>query len=458
MPEILAKKCVFVNKCRLNLCINSYGQGRALVSCYAKEKLLQLVQFLLFLMKVLTFGWDFPPSRNGGLGVACYGLTRELVNSGVEVIFVLPRKQEVIGETRFVFADNHPRVQVTEVSSSLVPYHSGQSKVATLVSYDNEGRPVYKMRTIVEEAHRFAHEAAAIAKREQFDIIHAHDWTSYLAGVAAKLASGKPLILHVHATSFDQAGGANVDPSIFNIEKEAFALADTIVTVSDLTRRIIIDKHGVSPSKLTVVHNGCDASEPVRHTPTLAALKAQGKKIVLYHGRITIQKGVDYFVRAARRVVDIDSNVVFVISGWGDMQNQIINQVGAMGLSKNVIFAGALWEEERDRMYQTADLVVMPSVSEPFGLVPLEALQHGTASLISKQSGVGEVLASVLKVDFWDVDEMANKILAALRYPVLREQIVKEGKRELQKMTWRDAAAKLFALYHRLLQYVTHHA
>jgi glycosyltransferase involved in cell wall biosynthesis len=380
------------------------------------------------------------------------------VNSGVEVIFVLPRKQEVMGESRFIFADHNPKVQVMEVSSSLVPYHSGLSKVATIERYDNEGRPVYKMRTIVEEAHRFAHEASQIAARENFDVIHAHDWTSYLAGVAAKIASGKPLILHVHATSFDQAGGSNVDPSIFNIEKEAFSVADAIVTVSDLTRRIIIDKHGVSPSKVEVVHNGCDTNEPARHTPTLAALKSEGKKVVLYHGRITIQKGVDYFIKAARRVVDFDSSVVFVISGWGDMTNQIINQVGEMGLSKHVIFAGALWEEERDRMYQTADLVVMPSVSEPFGLVPLEALQHGTASLISKQSGVGEVLTSVLKVDFWDVDDMANKILSALRYPVMREQIVKEGKRELLKMSWREAATKLFDLYRRLVQYVTHHA
>lgn len=413
---------------------------------------------LSFFMKVLTFGWDFPPSRNGGLGVACYGLTRELVNQGVEVIFVLPRRQEVIGGSRFVFADNNPKVQVMEVSSSLIPYHSGLSKVATILRYDSDGKPVYKMRTIVEEAHRFAHEASLIAKKENFDIIHAHDWTSYLAGVAAKVATGKPLILHVHATSFDQAGGSNVDPSIFSIEKEAFAVADTIVTVSDFTRRIIIEKHGVSPDKVEVVHNGCDVDEPKKQTPTLAALKAEGKKIVLYHGRITIQKGVDYFVKAARRVIDVDSSVVFVISGWGDMTNQIINQVGEMGLSKHVIFAGALWEEERDRMYQTADLVVMPSVSEPFGLVPLEALQHGTPSLISKQSGVGEVLTHVLKVDFWDVDEMANKILSALRYPVLREQIVKEGKKELHRLSWREAASKLFTLYRRLIQYVTSHA
>ena len=407
-------------------------------------------------MRVLTFGWDFPPSRNGGLGVACFGLTRELIDQkGVEVIFVLPKKQEVIGTPRFVFADGEAKVTVREVSSSLVPYHSGTSLVESLVGYDATGKPQYKARTILEEAYRFAAHAAIIAQTEKFDLIHAHDWTSYLAGVAAKRVSGKPLILHVHATSFDQAASVNVDPSIYNIEKECFTAADSIVAVSELTRKIIIEKHGIAPEKVTVVHNGCDTFEPVRHPESLRDLKAQGKKIILYHGRITIQKGVDYFVRAARRVVDVDPDVIFVISGWGDMTNQIIRQVGELGLSGHVIFAGALWEEERDRMYQSADLVVMPSVSEPFGLVPLEALQHGTPSLISKQSGVAEVLTHVLKVDFWDTDEMANQILAALRYPVMHQQLRESGRREINRLSWAEAAKKLYQLYKRLLSHVT---
>ncbi len=406
-------------------------------------------------MKILTFGWDFPPSRNGGLGVACYGLTRELVEQGAEVVFVLPRRQDTAGPARFVFAEESRLVKVREVESNLLPYHAAQSRVYFTSGYDTNGKPIVKSRTIVEEAHRFAHQASLIALEESFDLIHAHDWTSYLAGVAAKVASGKPLILHVHATSYDQAASNNVDPAIYQIECEGFAAADKIVTVSAWTKDVLVHKHGVDPKKIEVVHNGCDTHEPSRLAPTLAGLKSQGKKIILYHGRITIQKGVDYFVKAARRVVDFDPNVVFVISGWGDMTNQIIAQVGAMGLSKHVIFAGALWEEERDRMYQSADLVVMPSVSEPFGLVPLEALQHGTPSLISRQSGVGEVLVHALKVDFWDVDEMANQILAAIRYPVLGRQIVSEGKRDLERLSWREAAKKVYTLYKTLLQYLT---
>ena len=268
--------------------------------------------------------------------------------------------------------------------------------------------------------------------------------------MAAKAVSGKPLIVHVHATSYDQAASDNVDPEIFAIEERAFREADKVVTVSALTKNLIVTKDGANPDKVEVIHNGCDTHEPPRYQPVLAELKAQGKKIVLYHGRITIQKGVDYIVNAARRVVDVNPDVVFVISGSGDMERQIMHQVGAMALSRHVIFAGALWDEERDRMYQTADLVVMPSVSEPFGLVPLESIQHGTASLITKQSGVAEVLTHVLKVDFWDIEEMANKIVAALRYEQMNGQLVREGKKEIVKLSWRNAADKVKNLYQNL--------
>ncbi len=406
-------------------------------------------------MKVLTFGWEFPPSKNGGLGVACHGLTNELLHNGVEVIFVLPKSQDVVGNAKFLFADNERLLKVRHTDAYLMPYAQSDTTIDVVIGYDTHGKPIIKSRTLMEEVHRFAHQASLIAREEEFDLIHAHDWTSYLAGVAAKVASGKKLVLHVHATSFDQAAGDNVDPSIFKIECESFAAADKIVTVSDYTRRILIHKHGVPPEKVEVVHNGCDSHEAPRLEPTLQQLKAQGKKIVLYHGRISIQKGVDYFVKAARRVVDVDPNVIFIISGWGDMTRQIIEQVGALGLSENVRFAGALWEEDRDRMYQSADLVVMPSVSEPFGLVPLEALKHGTPSIISKQSGVAEVISHVLKVDFWDTDEMANQILSALRYPVIRHQMVKEGKEQLRLISWSRAAERIHHIYRSLLQYVT---
>ena len=400
-------------------------------------------------MKVLTFGWDFPPHTTGGLGVACQGLTRELALEGIEVIFVLPKSQDVEGDPRFIFADIEHMVRTREINSSIAPYLGSQS---LLDVYDEYGVRKLYQNTLLEEVHAFACRASEIAEEEVFDLIHAHDWTSYLAGVAAKMKSGKPLILHVHATAFDQAAGENIDPSVYKIEKEAFAIADSIVTVSDFTKHIVVDKYDVDPKKVCVVHNGVDTHQVKRHEPTLQELRAQGKKIVLYHGRITIQKGVDYFIKAAQKVLEYDTNVIFVISGKGDMVGQIMQQVGALGMSQKVLFAGALWYEERDQMYQSVDLVVMPSVSEPFGLVPLEAIQHGTPSLISKQSGVSEVITHVLKVDFWDVDEMANKILAALRYPVLHGQLVKEGKKEVARLSWKWAAQKVSDLYNRLLE------
>ncbi len=403
-------------------------------------------------MRVLTFGWDYPPMKNGGLGVACHGLTEELIELGLDVVFVLPREQPIVGNHKFIFANKSPKT-IHVFSSSLVPYQHAES---FLEYFTAEGKRVRFSRKIIDEVYRYADVAYGIALREQFDLIHAHDWTSYLAGVAAKLASGKPLVLHVHATSFDQAGSNNVDPQIYEIERRAFHAADSVIAISNFTKDIVLTKYGVNPDKVTVVHNGIKPNRPPVLPPVLGELKMQGKKIVFYNGRITIQKGVDHFIRAARKVVDIDPNVIFVISGWGDMEHQIMHLVGSLSLSQNVIFAGALWDDDRDRMYQAADLLVMPSVSEPFGLVPLEAIQHGTPVLISKQSGVSEVLTHALKVDFWDIDEMANKILAALRYDVMNRQLVVEGRKELERLTWRRAALKVHALYKKLLGWLHH--
>lgn len=400
-------------------------------------------------MRILTFGWDYPPMKNGGLGVACHGLTEELISAGIEIVFVLPRDQPTIGNHKFIFANTlHAPTQTYVVDSTLLPYKNVQSYLEICLP---NGERIRLLRKIIDEVYRYAEAASLIAQHETFDLIHAHDWTAYLAGVSAKFASRKPLVLHVHATSFDQAGGSHADPEVYAIEKHAFHVADSVVAISKYTRDIIVERYGISPEKIEIVHNGIKPNHPEKLAPVLAELKAQGKKVVFYNGRITIQKGVDYFIRAARRVVDVDPDVVFVISGWGDMEQQIIRLVGQLGLSQHVIFAGALWDEERDRMYQSADLLVMPSVSEPFGLVPLEAIQQGTPALISKQSGVSEVLTHVLKVDFWDIEEMANKILSALRYKTMHQQLVTEGRRELLGLTWKKAAEKVIVLYQKLL-------
>src|SRR6056297_1413206 len=225
-------------------------------------------------MKVLTFSWEYPPAKNGGLGVACFGLTRELLANDVAVTLVLPKTQETHGDARVLFADTERLIKMGENADLLFgPYNQASTMIESIIGYDATGRPIYRARTILEEAHRFAHQAALIAHMEDFDVIHAHDWTSYLAGVAAKIASGKKLVLHVHATSFDQAASDNVDPSIFKIEKEALELADKVVTVSNFTRDIVVNKHGIDPNKVEVVHNGCDAEEVRELVPTLVELK-----------------------------------------------------------------------------------------------------------------------------------------------------------------------------------------
>ncbi len=406
-------------------------------------------------MKVLTFAWDYPPETTGGLGMACHGLVSELTaDTTCAVTFVLPRRQRVLPTgCRFIFADV---ITSAPEPTTNTAYAGAYHQADTTVEYFSRELQQVVSGTLLEAVRAFADRARVIAGKEPHDLIHAHDWTSYLAGMAAQSASGKPLMLHVHATAYDQAGGGSVDPQIFAIEQHAFAAADSIAVVSNYTKQVLVERYHVAAAKIEVVYNGAETDPPVRHEPTLQELKAQGKKIVLYHGRITIQKGVDHLIKAARLVIDHDPNVLFVISGSGDMEAQVMQEVGALGLSEHVRFAGPLWYEDRDRMYQSADLVVMPSVSEPFGLVPLEAIRHGTPVLVSKQSGVAEVLQHALKVDFWDVEEMANKILATTRYPIMYEQLKRESAVELMKVTWRSTAAKVRALYQRLVQSFKH--
>lgn len=404
-------------------------------------------------MKVLTFGWDYPPVKSGGLGVACKGLTESLIDLGVEAIFVLPRAQEICYPGKYIFADASKRLELEQQYVPQVTYGKSHTIVKT-VEFLN-GRKRVSSHLLIEEVRNYAKRAGLIAAEEEHDIVHAHDWVAYLAGIEAKRVSGKPLVLHVHATSFDQAGGDNVDPDIYEIERHAFEQADQVVTVSALTKKIIVEKHGVDPNKVDVVYNGSDLMAFQELAPAFEELRRAGKKIVLYHGRVTIQKGPDYFIRAARRVIDVDPNVVFVLSGWGDMVEEMMHLTASLGLSGHVIFAGALWGEERDRVYKSSDLFVMPSVSEPFGIVALEAMRMGTPVLISKQSGASEVLKHALRADFWDVEELANKILAAVRYEPLNKQLVAYGSEEAYALTWQRAAEQMKAIYEKMLSKVT---
>ncbi|MBU0723187.1 glycosyltransferase family 4 protein [Patescibacteria group bacterium] len=403
--------------------------------------------------RVLMFGWEFPPHSSGGLGTACLGLTRALANEEVEVIFVLPKKINLnANHVKFIFAENGEnklKVQFRAIDSVLQPYLTSNGYIKEL---DQVTKKTIYGATLIDEVNRYGHQARIIAMNEEFDVIHAHDWLSFCAGVEAKKISGKPLILHFHATEFDRSGGQGANSEVFALEQEAIKYADSIIAVSNFTKNLLVEKYYISPERIEVIHNAIEEPDEMNLPATLEEIKATGTKIVLYLGRITIQKGPDYFIQTAKRVLDIyDGKVLFVVVGSGDMHKQMIDQVAALGISDKVIFTGMLLGEAVTKMFRAADLFVMPSVSEPFGLVPLEAALQNTPSIISKQSGISEVTSHMLKVDFWDIDEMANQIISVLTYGSLQQTLTENAKKEAKKLTWNTPAKKCVALYNKII-------
>jgi len=397
-------------------------------------------------MKILMFGWEFPPFNSGGLGVACYGLTRALSKFGHEVIFVLPKKLEVSSDfMKIIFADM-PNVDIKVFESYLKEYLTSASYRKLLLEKDED---VYA-RNLYEEVIRYAKYAKKIAKEESFDVIHAHDWLSFLAGVTAKEISKKPLVVHIHATEFDRSGDNAIDQNIYEIEKEGFQNADKIIAVSEATKNKVVEKYKIQPDKISVVHNGIDQDEIENITDLdnrILKLKKRGYKIVLFLGRITMQKGPDYFVKAAKKVLNYFPKTLFLIAGSGDMERELIEEVARLKISDKVLFVGFVRGAEKNKLYKSADLFVMPSVSEPFGLVALESVLNNTPVLISKQSGVSEVVHNALKVDFWDVDEMVNKIIAVLKLKPLKKELVYNALKETKKLSWLEAAKKTSKVY-----------
>ncbi len=412
-------------------------------------------------MKVLMFGWEFPPHNSGGLGVACRGLAKALVDSGVDLNFVLP-KQVDLGETpcKMWFADSTPNpspgsVEVNQLNVLLMPYITSQvySRYREQLPEMPEEDIPYA-GSLYEEVKRYGKLARKVAHRADHDIIHAHDWLSFEAGVEAKRVSGKPLVVHIHATEFDRSG-EDVNQCIYDIERKAFHAADRVVAVSNLTKRVLMDRYGVSADKISVVHNGVNEEEyssveSEQLPESLDRLKRSGYKIVLFAGRITFQKGPDYFVKMAQRVKEYCPEAVFVVSGSGDMEHQMMREVAEHQLSDRFLFAGWLTGKPLRMAYKAADIYIMPSVSEPFGILPLEVMVYNTPVLISKQSGVSEITSHTLKADFWDVDDMANKVIYVLKYPALQHCLTSNGRQEVGKINWSLAGRKCVDIYRQL--------
>lgn len=394
-------------------------------------------------LKILMFGWELPPFNSGGLGVACYGLSKAL-SKKADILFVLPRKVEVDADfLKLLFASN---IKVTTIDSPLRPY-------ITSAEYSRleEDITLYG-NNLFSEVKRYAMEARKIAMREDFDIIHAHDWLSFEAGMAAKEVSGKPLVVQLHSTEFDRCGGLNLNKTVFEIEKRGMQMADKVVGVSNMTKKIIEEQYEIPSEKVYAVHNRINADEYKNQAnDKIFQIKKDGKKIVLFAGRITLQKGPEYFLNVAKKILEFDKNILFIMAGSGDMEYQIMDEAAVMGISDKVLFTGFLRGEELAQIFKMADVFVMPSVSEPFGIAALESIVHGTPVIVSKQSGVSEIVQNALKVDFWDIDEMANKILSVLHFPALKDTLRENGSQEVGIFSWDMAANECMNLYTDLL-------
>jgi len=422
-------------------------------------------------MKVLMFGWEFPPHITGGLGTACFGMTQGLAKAGVEVLFVVPKAYgdedehavKIVSASKIklnipetVENKHWDKVTFIEVGSNLMPYVGPEdftkvmelSKAKSLAKTSSVFQETFEFSgkygsNLLDEVSRYALVGASLAETLDFDVIHAHDWLTYPAGIAAKQISGKPLVVHMHATEFDRSG-ENVNQQVFDIEKSGMEAADRVITVSNFTRKIVIDRYGIDPEKVITVHNA------VEHftKPEMSEMDRNvDEKVVTFLGRITYQKGPEYFIEAAYKVLKRDPNVRFVMAGTGDMMHKMIRRVARLGIATRFHFTGFLKGDDVDRMYALSDVYVMPSVSEPFGISPLEAVRSNVPVIISRQSGVSEVLTHAIKINFWDVDALADAIYGLLHYPAINTMIEKHGPEELKEMKWDRAALLIKDIY-----------
>jgi glycosyltransferase involved in cell wall biosynthesis len=475
-------------------------------------------------MKVLMFGWEFPPHISGGLGTASYGLTKGLTHfKDLEIIFVVPKlfgdedhgvaklvgasdisvqlhksrveeewgentlaqiSQKVVNQESVEFqevSEFSENITTVQINSILTPYLEPENFEAYLknigvkksdlkiskdgkiyyyengilkelvlsqsqtIEFDEEGKYQFTGSygaNLIDEVKKYARVAAQIAQLYDFDIIHAHDWLTYLAGVEAKKVSGKPLVIHVHATEFDRSG-ENVNQFVYDIEHYGMEHADSIITVSNLTRNIVVSRYGANPEKVHTVYNAVEPIEKRKHY----YVKTVNEKVITFLGRITFQKGPEYFIEAAKLVLERTDDVRFVMAGSGDMFRRMVTHVAGLRMSHKFHFTNFLKGDEVTRMFDISDVYVMPSVSEPFGISPLEAMRSNVPVIISKQSGVAEILHHAIKVDFWDIHAIADAIYGLCKYDGLSTMFQKFGKTEVDHLKWENAAKQVRDVY-----------
>lgn len=394
-------------------------------------------------MKILMLGWELPPHNSGGLGVACYQLCKAMASDGGDITFVVPyTAQHAISFMRISAA--HPQ-DVVQVQRSGNAYDSHKYIYA-------DGREASVSIFDQQAMYESAVDSMVRSSAEEYDVIHAHDWLTFRAALRAKQRLDLPLIVHLHSIERDRAGGGAGNPLVREIEQTAMLLADKIVAVSQHTKDMIVADYNIPADKIDVVHNSIDRSmveplDPTNAYAYLTALKARGYRIVATISRLTLQKNLPNLLYSAKEVIDRAPKTMFLIVGSGEQYFELISLAADLGISKNVVFTGFLRGKQWRDAYAIADLFVMPSISEPFGLTALEAIGYGTPALISKQSGVAEVIRNSLKVDFWDVKELANKITAVVQNDSLRDELHANALKEYQALDWSHSSRKLFAIY-----------
>jgi glycosyltransferase involved in cell wall biosynthesis len=413
-------------------------------------------------MRVLMLGWEFPPHISGGLGTACRGIVRGLAQRGVDVTFVVPRAfgdeeadgVEVIGLSRahagspVSGAARAQPIRRVALTSSLRPYEDARA-YAERTERSTDGFEGGYGRTLHEEVERYASLASELVRGRAFDVVHAHDWMTWPAALGIRAHSHKPLVCHVHATEFDRSlrGG---DARVRELEARGLSAADRAVCVSRRTADVVRRAYGVDPARLRVVHNAAP-EDPEPDEDVVPRRRRAHLPVVLFLGRITPQKGPDIFLEAARRVLAQLPGTRFVMAGDGESLPRSIEHAAELGLARAVRFTGFLEPAGVAHVYGQADVFVLSSVSEPFGLTPLEALRHGVPVIVSRQSGVAEVLPSVLRFDFWNVDELARKIVELLTRPGLRRRMARVGREEALRLRWEDRADELIQIYRELI-------
>jgi len=424
-------------------------------------------------MRILMFGWEFPPFISGGLGTACYGMTRHLAESGEEVLFVLPKAMASMpregyqvlsaeevwrkrGEGDFPLPE---LVTVLTVETALFPYIENREYARMIQRFEGaiprQGQPApsiismsgHYSHNLFEEVQRFAEVGWHLAEKSEFDVIHAHDWMTFPAAIAAKQRSGKPMIAHVHATEFDRTGD-NPNEKIFNVEKIGMEHADRIVAVSHRTKKLLVERYQVNEDKIDVVHNAVSHDKLV---DPLTIRKGFKEKLIIFVGRVTLQKGPEYFLRAAARVLETHPNYRFVMCGAGDMLPRMIEEAAALRIQHRFHFTGFLRGAAVDRLYSMADLFVMTSVSEPFGLTPFEAMRYDVPVIVSRQAGASELLPLAMQVDFWDIDKLAKMMIDFCENTELHKDLLEHQKTTLSKMSWRTVAEQLKTIYRKVM-------